>query len=209
MGFIYRILIVALLVVLGGCQTLQNGLNSMNTRTVHQSEQGLSSIERYDVKRVAIFIPEHSNGKVNNRRLQVEGIFLGGLLEKGYQVVTRNDLPIVFEEWERSRTALSEGNIHKFGSMLNVDAVLMPQITVYEEAKTSDGKPYISKLHMTTRLIKIDNGATIWSATKAFEPNLLNVALFPIWMMKGGYNKYEALSLETLKSFPRLGWTAQ
>ncbi len=122
--------------------------------------------------KLAIFVSEAGRrGRGTGVSRAIEDEFIGPLLQKGYQVVSRSDLDTLLGELRFQQRGVTEADVGKLGRMLNVPAILLVSVTGPEgystRQQTLDGR-YINqrwaRCTVGARLISVERAEVLWVA---------------------------------------------
>ncbi len=193
------VIILSCLCIVVGCETLPKELTTIGIRkrlNISKTESKVKQIQN-NINKIAVFSTpkEYSH--------HIEGHFMEYLLNKGYEVVSRLDLPVVMQEISLQHSGITAGEAANFGQILKTDAVILVEITEFEKRRTDNGDYSISKLSMTARLIIVESSKVIWISSKSYNPSLLEGILkLPTRILFSGENELDSLSNSILEEFP-------
>lgn len=103
----------------------------------------------------------------------IEDAFIMGLINKGYAVVSRNDVQQIVGEIQFQGSGLTQGDRVKLGQILNVRGILLVSLTeAYSERRDSSftdsrgqhhpGSYVVHTAGINARLIDVENGSIQW-----------------------------------------------
>lgn len=118
----------------------------------------------------------------------IEDAFVMGLINKGYSVVSRNDVQQLIGEIQFQGSGLTQSDRAKLGQMLNVRGILMVHLTkAYSERRDSSytdrkgqyhsGSYTVHNAGIDARLIDVENGSIQWVSSYS-SGGLLDLDLF-------------------------------
>ena len=125
----------------------------------------------------------------------VDDAFVMGLMNKGYSVVSRNDVQQLVGEIQFQGSGLTQSDRVKLGKMLNVRGIVIAHLT---ESQNYSGSYTINNAAIDARLIDVENGSIQWVSTYSSgqlgDPNYLN----------GGaiHGTVQGVSERVIESFP-------
>lgn len=128
------------------------------------------SPERYNT--LAVLVEQTDFGRT------IEDAFVMGLMNKGYSVVSRNDVQQLVGEIQFQGSGLTQSDRVKLGQMLNVRGILMVHLTkAYSETRDSSytdrkgqyhsGSYTVHNAGIDARLIDVENGSIQWVSSYA------------------------------------------
>lgn len=108
----------------------------------------------------------------------IEDAFVMGLMNKGYSVVSRNDVQQLVGEIQFQGSGLTQSDRVKLGQMLNVRGIVMVHLTkAYSETRDSSytdrkgqyhsGSYTVHNAGIDARLIDVENGSIQWVSSYA------------------------------------------
>lgn len=104
----------------------------------------------------------------------VEDAFVIGLMNKGYAVVSRNDVQQILGEIQFQGSGLTQSDRVRLGNMLNVRGIVMAHLT---ESQSYSGSYTVNNAAIDARLIDVETGSIQWVSTHSSgqlgDPNLL------------------------------------
>jgi hypothetical protein len=128
------------------------------------------SPEKYNT--LAVLVEQSDFGRI------IEDAFVMGLMNKGYSVVSRNDVQQLIGEIQFQGSGLTQSDRVKLGQMLNVRGILMVHLTkAYSETHDSSytdrkgqyhsGSYTVHNAGIDARLIDVENGSIQWVSSYA------------------------------------------
>lgn len=128
------------------------------------------SPEKYNT--LAVLVEQSDFGRT------IEDAFVMGLMNKGYSVVSRNDVQQLVGEIQFQGSGLTQTDRVKLGQMLNVRGILMVHLTkAYSETRDSSytdrkgqyhsGSYTVHNAGIDARLIDVENGSIQWVSSYA------------------------------------------
>lgn|GEM_PF-2731308 len=131
---------------------------------------------------------------------QVQNHFMEVLVNKGYDVVSREDLKIIIRENEL-RGITAEKAV-SFVRDMGVDAVLLVEITNIKIDK-QQGIESIRNISMAARLVSVKNSKVIWIKTKNYNPSILEQLIkLPFQIIAGREDLLLIVANDILAEFP-------
>ena len=123
------------------------------------------SPERYST--LAVLVDQNAFNRT------IEDAFTMGLINKGYAVVSRNDVQQIVGEIQFQGSGLTQGDRAKLGQILNVRGILLVSLTeAYSERHDSSftdtkgnyhpGSYVVHTAGINARLIDVENGSVQW-----------------------------------------------
>ena len=128
------------------------------------------SPEKYST--LAVLVEQNDFGRT------IEDAFVMGLMNKGYSVVSRNDVQQLVGEIQFQGSGLTQSDRVKLGQMLNVRGILIVHLTkAYSETRDSSytdrkgqyhsGSYTVHNAGVDARLIDVENGSIQWVSSYA------------------------------------------
>jgi len=116
------------------------------------------------IQTVAV-IPFENLSDDQGAAMRVTRIFVAELLSKrAFDVIEPGEVSKALEKYSVVRTAdLQKGQIQEIAKTLGVQALFLGSVN--ESTSGRNGSPSSSEVTLGARLVEIDKGATIWSAT--------------------------------------------
>lgn len=154
-------IVFILLSLLTGCSGFGNPKKSISASF---------SPEKYNT--LAVLVEQSDFGRT------IEDAFVMGLMNKGYSVVSRNDVQQLVGEIQFQGSGLTQTDRVKLGQMLNVRGILMVHLTkAYSETRDSSytdrkgqyhsGSYTVHNAGIDARLIDVENGSIQWVSSYA------------------------------------------
>jgi hypothetical protein len=139
----------------------------------------------------------------NPYQQRLENYFMESLINKGYQVSSRKDIPVVIEEIAFQNSGNTAGSVAQFGKIISCDAVLLIELTDFIKKRTDHGGEYIDRITISARLINVETSRAIWMSTKSYNPSLLeNILEIPFSLLITGNSHLDSVASSIMKDFP-------
>ncbi len=152
-------------------------------------------------KRIAVIaIPNR-----NMPSAQVENVAMERLYDKGYVISSRSDFDRVLREQKIQANQLTEKKAARIGRILNVDAILILEMTSFSQSRTNNGGTYIARLSLAARLIDVEKAQLIWIVNeKKRQEGIVEVLVgLPMTILAGSENDiFESMTSKMLSKFP-------
>lgn len=185
--------IVALLAVLAvcGCQATHSPLGiRSNTKNTGMS------IDK-NINKIVVLANKSSY------RDHVENIFTERLVQKGYDVASRRDLPAVYQEIALQNSGNTAGEAAKYGKILKSDAVLVVELTDISVGKGDKNSQNIHRATISARLVDVETSKINWICSKSYNPTLLEVIFeIPVELLLISNAELDSLSNSIMDDFP-------
>lgn len=136
-------------------------------------------------------------------RDHIENIITERLVQKGYDVASRRDLPAVYQEIALQNSGNTAGEAAKYGKILKSDAVLVVELTDVSVGKGDNNSSNIHRATMSARLIDVETSRINWICSKSYNPTLLEVIFeIPVELLLISNAELDSLSNSIMDDFP-------
>jgi len=174
---------------MGGCSPSQSSLG------VHGSGGQKSVVLGSKFHKIVVLANEKQLRQV------IENTFMECLVNKGYEVASRGDIPVVYKEIVFQQSGNTAGEAANFGKILKCDAVLLVDVTELDGTKSSSSI-HITKLTLSARLVDVETSSIIWMNTKSYNPSLFETLIKIPFTVFVGSDEVKQVAGSIMKDFP-------
>lgn len=143
--------------ILTGCETPGSSQPKSQTTPVSQY------FKREDVKKMAVIVP--IGGRAQGFETVIETAFLDVLINRGYDLVTRQSLEHVAKELVRTRDeAFDASTAAEIGKLANASHIVVVRMPLLQEKHNRQTGAVTHDIRITAQVIEVQNGRIVMVA---------------------------------------------